>query len=138
MKMGYLGQLVPSPNRWGAEFTWVLLPQQGAEMNSGGPGGVSVSWLSSVGKEDSLQEEAGSPGRTGGRGLGRRDRERGTPWSSLPGSLVPATPGLPWGPPKPWWRGSPEKQWREGLVPVAPSEQSRQGTCHLSLPCGLW
>uniref|UniRef100_A0A452TJ67 Troponin T, fast skeletal muscle n=1 Tax=Ursus maritimus TaxID=29073 RepID=A0A452TJ67_URSMA len=39
-------------------------------MNSGGPGGVSVSWLSSVGKEDSLQEEAGGLGRTGGRGLG--------------------------------------------------------------------
>uniref|UniRef100_A0A452S4P0 Troponin T, fast skeletal muscle n=1 Tax=Ursus americanus TaxID=9643 RepID=A0A452S4P0_URSAM len=42
-------------------------------MNSGGPGGVSVSWLSSVGKEDSLQEEAGGPGRTGGRGFERRD-----------------------------------------------------------------
>lgn len=87
MKMGYLGQLVPSPNRWGAEFTWVLLPQQGAEMNSGGPGGVSVSWLSSVGKEDSLQEEAGGPGRTGGRGLGETGQREGDN-AELP-------PGLP-------------------------------------------
>lgn len=80
----------------------------------------------------------GAQEERGAGGWGRRGRERATPRSSLLGSLDPATAGLPWGPPRPWWRGSPEKQWREGLVPTAPSEQSRQGTCHLSLPWGLW
>lgn len=45
-------------------------------MNSGGPAGRGCALLSGVGKEDSLQEEAGAQGGRGGQGAGGDGVER--------------------------------------------------------------